>query len=111
MECRYTTKRGLQQLNAEAERRNYNRQIVPEALDRLPENALVALIPVIVHEHAQGKPVAPHLRCFVAAHPDPVGLGSVMLDTPIELFELLLTKAALANMRFQTPDEANSVGM
>jgi hypothetical protein len=96
--CRYTDKSGLQALNREAEKRNYNRQIMEDAIDRLPANATVALQPVMVHEHAQGKLVDPHLRCFVLVEPDTVGMSRVMLDVPMEMFDVLLTKEAVAAM-------------
>jgi hypothetical protein len=96
--CRYTNKTGLQALNREAERRSYNRQIMEDAIDQLPADVLIAVMPVMIHEHAQGKPVDPHLRCFIFADPDPVGLNRVMLDVPIEMFELLTAKETLAEL-------------
>jgi hypothetical protein len=93
--CRYTNKAGLQKLNAIAAKQNYNRQIEPAAIDDLPEDAVVALMPILVHEHAQGQPVPAHWRCFVFVDPDPIGLSRVMLDVPMPVLDRLPNKKEL----------------
>lgn len=86
---RFADKEMLQKLNDEAIRRDYNRAIVPEFVAELGEDTVFAIAPILVHEHAQGRSVAPHLRCSVRSVGGP-DLGFLMLDVPFELFELLL---------------------
>jgi len=89
---RFADKLMLQRLNEEAFKRNYNRAIVPEAIERWPDDEVFIIEPVMIHEHAQGKSVAPHLRCFVKSATGQTDLGFLMLDVPFELFELLPEK-------------------
>lgn len=91
----------LRRLNELAAAANYNRQIVPEAIDSLPDTVMIALQPLIIHEHAAGKPVDPHLRCRVLAFDISPELpqeeqaqdlfAGVFLDIAFDAFELLPT--------------------
>jgi hypothetical protein len=86
----------LQRLNRTAEKNNYNRTIMPAGIDSLAEDAIIAIAPIIIHEHAQGQPVEPHLRCSVQlVHPKAVPWGGLMLDVPMDLFSALPTKQDL----------------
>lgn len=87
--ARFADKDILQKLNAEAIRRKYNRAIEPAFLDKQPADEIFAVWPIIVHEHAQDKPVEPHLRCSILSATGRTNLGFVALDVPFELFELL----------------------
>ncbi|NDD52332.1 hypothetical protein EBZ39_00370 [bacterium] len=96
MATRFADKDLLRQLNREAAARNYNRQIADEGIDRLANDAILAISPIIIHEHARGVAVAPHLRCSVQlVYPENIPWGGLMLDVPIELFEVLPTEQDL----------------
>lgn len=87
---RFADKELLRKLNAAAEANNYNRQLTSEGIDSLPEDAIVAIAPIIIHEHAAGVRVEPHLRCSVRmVHPTAAAWGGLMLDVPMDLFALL----------------------
>lgn len=87
---RLANKSMLKKLNNTAAQRNYNRQIAPESIERLADDVIVAVSPIMIHEHAAGKPVAPHLRCSVRTlHVTSTCFDGVFLDVPYELFELL----------------------
>lgn len=93
MPTRFADKNLLRKINNEAVRRSYNRALDKKAVENLDEDLIVAITPMLVHEHAQGRPVDPHLRCAVAiVHPVPAPWGGLMLDVPFELFELLPKK-------------------
>lgn len=97
MADRFADKELLRKLNAAAKRNNYNRQLVPAGVDSLPEDTIVAISPIMIHEHAQGVAVDPHLRCSVrVVYPTEVAWGGLMLDVPMDLFELLPQKEKLA---------------
>lgn len=94
----------LRKLNKIAEQHNYNRQIVPEAIDRLPDDAIIAVQPMLVHEHAQGKPVEPHARCMLRVCSDKTNrFTGVMLDVPFDVLEFLPT---LDTVKPQPPSAA-----
>lgn len=93
MSERFADKELLRKLNQAAEANNYNRQLMPEGIDSLPEDAILAIAPILIHEHAQGVAVTPHLRCSVRmVHPETTAWGGLMLDVPMDLFELLPTR-------------------
>jgi hypothetical protein len=85
----------LKKLNERATALNYNRTLYPEAIDRLPDDEIFAISPIMIHEHAQGKPVDPHLRCSIKSVTGQTDLGFVLIDVPMELFELLPKKSEL----------------
>jgi hypothetical protein len=87
---RLADKKLLTKLNAAANHMNYNRQVVPEAIEKLPDDVIVAVSPIMIHEHAAGKPVDPHLRCSLQiVHPASDLFRGLFLDIPCELFERL----------------------
>ena len=43
----------------------YNRQLSQEVLRGLDPEGIHVIEPLMLHEHANGKPVEPHLRCQV----------------------------------------------
>lgn len=90
MVTKFADKKLIKLVNAEAGRQKYNRQLDDAALDTLADDAILALSPLIVHEHAQGKPVDPHFRCSVRfVHPSQIAWDGLMLDVPMHMFELL----------------------
>lgn len=94
--ARFADKTLLQKINKEATARRYNRTLDESRLDTLNDEIIVAIDPIIIHEHAQGKPVDPHLRCSVVfVYPKSAPWSGLMLDVPFELFELLPTEQEL----------------
>lgn len=89
MAARYADKTLLRKLGEEAERRNYNRQLNMDAFDIIEDDEIFAISPIMIHEHAQGKRVEPHLRCSVRSVNAKRDLGWLMIDVPMELFALL----------------------
>lgn len=86
----------LRKLNSVAEKNNYNRTIDPDSIMALSDDAIVAIAPIIVHEHAQGRPVDPHLRCSVQlVYPTSMPWGGLTLDVPMDLFAILPSEQKL----------------
>lgn len=52
--------------NKLAIKRNYNRQLEPSFLKSLPDDQLFPAFFTMIHEHADGVRVDPHVRCWVA---------------------------------------------
>jgi hypothetical protein len=94
MSARYADKDILKKLNDEATRLNYNRTLYPEAIDKLPDDEIFAVVPLMIHEHAQGVPVDPHLRCRLTSATGQTNMDFVLLDIPMYLFELLPERTA-----------------
>lgn len=90
--------RVLKVLNKSAEEKGYNRQIADDALDRLDPTGWNILYPVMLHEHAQGKVVDPHIRAKVLmkwegiTEPQPV-----MLDISMDAWDILPDAQKLAD--------------
>lgn len=59
------TKATIMQANRIAVRRNYNRQIENKFLKSLPSDKLFPVVFSMIHEHAVGVKVDPHVRCWV----------------------------------------------
>ncbi len=60
------TKETAIKANNLAIKRNYNRQMEPSFLKKLPEDKLFPAFFTMIHEHAQGARVDPHIRCWIA---------------------------------------------
>lgn len=95
MSARYADKAILKRLNAAAIDLNYNRTLDPAFIDRQSEDELFALSPMLIHEHAHGVRVDPHMRCRLLARSGGPGFEFVLLDVPFYLYELLPEKQAL----------------
>lgn len=94
---RFADKEILRKLNQVAEKNRYNRTILEQGIDALDADAIVAIAPIMIHEHAQGVRVEPHLRCSVQlVHPTAMPWGGLTLDVPMDLFEKLPTQQELA---------------
>jgi hypothetical protein len=70
--------------NKLAGQRGYNRQIEPAAIEALPDGAVFPVSFCMLHEHAAGKAVDPHVRCMISTP-----IGSMMLDVDAEVFDAL----------------------
>lgn len=84
---KYFEKRHLQTINREAAKLNYNRQLDNKFVDMLPEEYRYPIIMTLIHEHAQGRPVDPHMRCFFSALN--VTSELVAIDVPMLLYDML----------------------
>jgi hypothetical protein len=84
---KYFEKRHLQVINREAAKQNYNRQLNDRFLNRLPEDFRYPIVMTLVHEHAQGKPVDAHMRCFFSAFN--VTPELIAIDVPMSFYDIL----------------------
>lgn len=68
-----------------AERRGYNRQLETDKIwsDTKPTDRFPVMF-AMIHEHAKGLPVDPHMRCVVNVNGE-----SVQIDTDMEIYDLL----------------------
>lgn len=90
MAPRLANKSILEKINNEAIARNYNRTLDPDGVKRLDKDTILAIAPIMIHEHAQGVAVEPHFRCSVCVvHPEVQPWGGLMLDVPIDMFDTL----------------------
>lgn len=81
------SKKKFQQLNRLAIKRNYNRSIKPVFFKTVTDKDEFLVHPWLVHEHALGKMVEPHLRCQVLfCTGGVVGLSVGFLDIPFESY-------------------------
>lgn len=101
------TKKTLTLANNIAIRRGYNRAIVEDYIAKMPEETKWAVTFYMLHEHAAGKPVDPHVRCmiqqlFVDDSP------TLFVDTDMTVFEMLPKYTIDAEKETQQPTEAVS---
>lgn len=80
---KYFTLSELIAANKIAVNRNYNRQLVDE-INQLPKDTLFPITFTMVHEHASGIRVDPHVRCMIG-----MPGGTAMIDCDFDLFESL----------------------
>lgn len=81
------TKGTLREANLIAIRRNYNRQLEPAFIESLPDDKLFPAFFVLPHEHAAGKKIEMHYRCWIAFD----GNGSKgFVDCDARLFNSLI---------------------
>ena len=79
-------KKTLQKANEIAAKRNYNRQIDDKFLNLLPDDLVFPVVFTMIHEHAQGYRVDPHIRCWVEL--DSEG-NRVFIDCDTKLYKSL----------------------
>lgn len=84
----------LKRANHIAKKRNYNRQLLPSFVKALPEDRWFPVIFSMIHEHAEGVKVDPHIRCWIVFD-DKGNRGFV--DCDMSIFNNLKT--------FEVPDE------
>lgn len=90
MKVKYFTKELLQKVNRRAIANNYNRAIEPDFIDQLPENLHFPITLELVHEHAAGQPVAPHMRCRVMTGQSLAGpFNFVFIDVEMGMYDML----------------------
>lgn len=82
---KFFKKDSLIKANRIAIERNYNRQIKPEYLASLPNNVLYPISFTMIHEHAQGKLVEPHIRCWVYIRES----EKVFIDCDMKIYQSL----------------------
>lgn len=82
------TKATIMQANRIAVSRKYNRQLENKFLKSLPDDKLFPAFFTMIHEHAQGKRVEPHVRCWVAF--DAEGTKA-FIDCDMKLYNNLYT--------------------
>lgn len=80
----------LRRLQEAATELNYNRRLPDEMMEQLDPDGQHLLMPVLIHEHAAGVAVEPHMRCEIlfklkAAH----GPARGMIDITFEELEKL----------------------
>jgi len=81
------SKKKFQQLNRLAIKRKYNRAIMPAFFKKVTDKDEFLVHPWLVHEHAQGQMVEPHLRCQVLfCTGGVVGLSVGFLDIPFKSY-------------------------
>lgn len=81
---------GLKRLNDLSIAKDYNRNVSDRFFEDVDPRGTHLLFVLMIHEHAQMRPVAPHFRCLVLAkmrrRRKPT---EVFLDLPIEAFDAL----------------------
>lgn len=90
MKFKYFTKDLLAIVNSRAIANNYNRAIEPDFIAQLPDNINFPVVLELLHEHAAGKPVAPHMRCRVMVGDSLAGpFYYVFVDVEMGMYEML----------------------
>jgi hypothetical protein len=90
MKIKFLNKRLLDKVNRRAIANNYNRAVVQEFIDDLPDDMNFPVTLQLVHEHAAGKPVEPHMRCRIMTGQSLTGpFTSVFVDIEMGMFEML----------------------
>lgn len=90
MKVKFATKKQLIQINKRAIANNYNRSIIPEYLENLPDKLVFPVTLSLLHEHAMGKPVEPHVRCqFTIGDANLRDIQQIFIDVEMDLFEML----------------------
>jgi hypothetical protein len=80
----FFTKPELLKANLLAISRGYNRILSPELLAELPEDFIFPVSFSMIHEHAAGNSVAPHMRCIIITGHNCKG---VFLDCDMNIFK------------------------
>ena len=89
---RVASKDAIKHLNKVAARRNYNRQLSTSTIRKLDPDGVNVLAVALIHEHAEGKLVDPHYRCFVfLKFTDDAAPHRAMLDVPMDEYDALTT--------------------
>lgn len=80
------TKESIEAANSVAGRRNYNRQLTKAFIRSLPDGKWFPVVFTMIHEHAQGNKVDPHMRCWVEY--DSKG-GRFFIDCDMDIYKSL----------------------
>jgi hypothetical protein len=90
MKVKFCDKAILKAINKRALRNNYNRAIEEDFVDSLPDEMKFPVTFCMVHEHAAGQPVAPHMRCRIMVGKSLTGpFDYVFVDVEMGMFDLL----------------------
>jgi hypothetical protein len=90
MKFKYFTKELLRKVNNRAIANNYNRAVEPEFIEQLPDDLHFPVTLTLLHEHAAGKPVAPHMRCRIMTGQSITGpFNYVFVDVEMGMYEML----------------------
>jgi hypothetical protein len=92
----FFTKPELLKANLLAINRGYNRTLSPELLAELPEDFIFPVSFSMIHEHAAGNSVDPHMRCIIITGHNCKG---VFLDCDMSIFK---------QIKERTKDEAKA---
>ena len=92
----FFTKQELLKANLLAIGRGYNRILSPELLAELPEDFIFPVSFSMIHEHAAGNSVDPHMRCIIITGHNCKG---VFLDCDMSIFN---------QIKERTKDEAET---
>jgi hypothetical protein len=83
MKIKLFNKEVLAAAAAQGAKRNYNRQVAPEVIAELAEDMVFPVTLSMIHEHAGGERVDPHIRAIIAVDPDGERL---VLDVSMAVF-------------------------
>jgi hypothetical protein len=90
MKIKYCDKKLLEIVNKRAIKNNYNRAIAEKFIETLPTDVNFPITFCMVHEHAAGKPVDPHMRCRIMTAESLVGpFTDVWVDIEMGMFDML----------------------
>lgn len=87
----------LIEANKAAAKNKYNRQLDAKFVASLPDDKWFPIFFTMIHEHAGGVRVEPHMRCWVSF--DEKGTKA-FIDVPMKLYNSLAT--------FNVPEEAKA---
>lgn len=80
----------LAKANRMAIERHYNRSLTDEFFEKADPKGIHVIHISMIHEHAEGKPVAPHMRCGIYAKLlDKMEPTEVWLDVDMDTYESL----------------------
>jgi hypothetical protein len=83
MKIKLFNKEVLAAAAAQGAKRNYNRQVPSEVIAGLPDDMVFPVTLSMLHEHAGGERVEPHIRAIVAVDPDG---ETLILDVSMAVF-------------------------
>jgi hypothetical protein len=93
VKVKYCDKAILEKINRRALANNYNRAVKPEFIATLPNDLNFPITFCMVHEHAAGQPVAPHMRCRIMTGQSLRGpFNDIFVDVEMGMFDLLPEK-------------------
>jgi putative restriction endonuclease len=78
----------LIEANRIAHRKNYNRSLDFKFVESLPDDKWFPIVMTLIHDHANGVRVDPHMRCWVEF--DEKG-RKAFIDVPMKIYDALAT--------------------
>lgn len=87
---KYIDKENLKKINHLSLRvHKYNRAIREDVIDALPDDKFFPVTFAMLHEHKDGKPCEPHVRCIFLTRDNQNVKQQLILDMEMRLFDLL----------------------